>query len=71
MPCDSASFLKPASQASKLPVLRQRGAASAGSDSAASASTAAPIKPKIRCLIAAPVLRVLPTVRFDLLSSSS
>ena len=60
MPCASASFLKAASQASKLPVLRQRGAASAGPASTAAASIAAPVSPKIRCHIAAaPIVRML------------
>src|SRR4051812_33242823 len=51
IPCAAASRLKPASQASKLPVLRQRGAAPAGSDRTATARAAAPAIPKIRCHI--------------------
>ena len=71
MPCASASFLKAASQASKLPVLRQRGAASAGPASTAAASIAAPVSPKSRCHIAAaPIVRMLANCAIRLVTSS-
>ena len=50
-PCDAASCLKAASQASKLPVLRQRGSLSRTRQHCA--STAAPITPHVHCRIAA------------------
>src|SRR5262249_30469429 len=54
MPCAAASFLKPASHASKLPVLRHRGAAPADVAIMAPTAIAAPNTPKDRRCIAPP-----------------
>src|ERR1700744_5043202 len=53
-PCAAASFLKAASQTSKLPVLRQRGAASVGTHSAVAATRPSPAIAAHRVFITEP-----------------
>ena len=84
MPCAAASCLNAASQASKLPVLRQRGAAVRRCRQRRDRQHDRADRPKIRRLIAPPVRRIdicalhfasnsetdVPNVPFDLRPSS-